>query len=267
MRSLSLALTLSALACTAPGSTDAVRVHGEEVVYAVDGVECRGYLAWDEARDGERPGVLVVHEWWGHNDYARSRALQLAEMGYTAFALDMYGDGKQASHPEDAQRFMGEVMSDLDVAAARFSAAEELLKAHPTTDPERTAAIGYCMGGGVVLQMARRGLDLDGVASFHGMLGTEQRAQPGDIRARLLVLHGAADPFLSEEVVQGFQEEMEAAGADLRFVAYPGAVHAFTNPGATAKGEEFGLPLAYDAEADRESWEELRRFLEELYGA
>jgi len=240
-------------------------IRGQEVTYEADGVQCQGYLAFDASSDAERPGILVVHEWWGHNEYARRRARMLAEMGYTALAVDMYGEGRQAAHPADAQKFMMEVMGDMDAATGRFVAAQNLLMAHSTTDASSTAAIGYCMGGAVVLQMARGGLDLDGVASFHGSLGTTSPAAPGDIKARLLVLHGAADPFVSADDLAGFKREMTAAGVDLRFIEYPGAKHAFTNPAATALGEQFELPLAYDSSADEQSWKALEDFLGELF--
>lgn len=260
-----LALLWTGCAATAT-SGEARGVVGEEVAYAVDGVEMKGYLAYDSGLEGPRPGVLVVHEWWGHNDYARERARMLAELGYTAFALDMYGGGKQAGHPQDAQAFMLEVISDMDGAVARFQEAQRLLEEHATTDPERTAAIGYCFGGAVVLHMARAGLELDGVASFHGSLGTESPAAPGRTRAKVLVLTGGSDPMIPEEQVKAFETEMKAAGVDYELVVYSDAVHAFTNPGATALGEEFGLPLAYDADADRKSWAELKAFLAELFG-
>ena len=264
-------MMLLAAACSSSGisrssSSSVAEIRTEEVTYRAGDVECHGYLAWDASVEGPRPGVLVVHEWWGHNEYARRRARMLASMGYTALALDMFGGGKEASHPEDATKFMMEVMGDLSVARERFEAAKQVLNAHPSTDAAQTSAIGYCMGGGVVLHMARQGLELDGVASFHGSLGTKARAQSGDIKARMLVCHGAADPFVTEEELAGFHGEMEDAGVDLSFVSYPGALHAFTNPGATAKGEEFGLPLAYDEAADHGSWTELERFLGEIYG-
>ncbi len=238
---------------------------GEEVEYDVDGVKLTGYLAYDDAIQGERPGVLVVHEWWGHNDYVRHRADMLAEMGYTALALDMYGDGKAASHPEDAKKFMMEVFSNMDAGTRRFVAAREILENHPTSAAGSTAAIGYCFGGNIVLQMARKGMDLKGVASFHGNLSTQNPAQPGAIKAPILVMHGADDPFVPAEQVDGFKAEMANAGADMRFIAYPGAVHAFTNPGATAMGEQFGLPLKYDEAADTQSWAELDGFLKQVF--
>lgn len=240
-------------------------LRGEPVDYTVGETALRGYMAWDAAVTGPRPGVLVVHEWWGHNDYARERADMLAEMGYTAFALDMYGEGKLAEHPDDAQAFVDEVISDMPGAEARFRAALELLREHPSTDPERTAAIGYCFGGGVVLHMARVGEDLDAVASFHGSLGTAAPAQPGTVKARVLVLNGNEDPMVTPEHVEAFEKEMADAGVDMRFVGYPGAQHSFTNPGATAIGEEFGMPLAYHEEADRQSWAELEEFLAETF--
>jgi dienelactone hydrolase len=241
------------------------KVVGEEIDYDVDGVKLTGYLAYDDAIDGPRPGVLVVHEWWGHNDYVRMRADKLAEMGYTAFALDMYGDGKSATHPEDAQKFMMEVFSNMEAGRKRFEAAREILESHASSDADKTAAIGYCFGGNIVLQMARAGMDLDGVASFHGNLSTQNPAQPDTIQAPILVLHGADDPFVPAEQVDAFKAEMEAANADMTFIAYPGAVHAFTNPDATKAGEEHGLPLVYDEEADTQSWAELESFLDEVF--
>lgn len=243
-------------------------VQTEEVEYSTpDGTTLKGFFAWDSNVSGPRPGIIVVHEWWGHNDYARSRAQQLAALGYTALAVDMYGDGKQADHPDDAAKFMNEVLADLPAGEARFDAALELLKAHPTTDPEGIGAIGYCFGGAVVLHMARRGLDLDAVASFHGNLGAMRTAEPGSIGAKLLVCHGAADPFVPQEQVDAFKSEMDAAQADYRFIAYEGAKHAFTNPGADAYGEEFDLPLAYDAAADEQSWQAMRELFEEVFAA
>ena len=242
-------------------------IRTEEVNYEVGGVKLTGFLAYDANQQGERPGVLVVHEWWGHNDYARMRARMLAEMGYTALALDMYGDGKRADHPDDAQKFMSEVLADMDMAKARFEAGRALLEGHETTDATRTAAIGYCFGGGVVLHMARIGMDLDGVASFHGSLGTETPAKAGAVRSKILVLHGADDPFVSPEAVEAFKKEMADAGADMNFIAYPDTVHSFTNPAATETGEKFDLPLRYREAADKASWAELDAFLTVIFTA
>lgn len=239
-------------------------LRGEEFTYEIDGQPFSGYVAYD-ANSSNVPGVLVVHEWWGYNDYVRMRADMLAEMGYTALALDMYGAGKLADHPESAQQFMMEVVSNMDAAIVRFDTALEILQDHPTVDSTKVAAIGYCFGGGVVLAMARRGIELDAVASFHGSLATPERVQPGTVKGRILVLHGADDPFVSQEELAGFEEEMAAAEVDMRLVAYPGVIHSFTNPAATAVGEAFDMPLRYDAAADSASWRELDTFLADTF--
>ncbi len=251
-----------------PTMTDAATksdIKGEQVTYRAGDTTLKGYIAWDANKPEPRPGVIVVHEWWGHNEYVRRRARMLAEEGYTALAVDMYGDGKEAAHPEDAKKFMMESISNADVAKARFLAAYELLKNHPSTDPTKIAAIGYCFGGAVVLQMARAGADLDGVASFHGNLSTESPAAPGAVKAKILVLHGADDPFVPKEQIDAFKKEMNAAGADYVFIEYPGAVHAFTNPAATENGKKFEMPIAYNEEADKKSWAELQKFLRSLF--
>ena len=240
-------------------------VQGEEVSYQAGDVTMNGYLAYDDSIQGPRPAVLVVHEWWGHNAYARKRADMLAGMGYIALAVDMYGDGKQAEHPEDAGKFAGAVMSNIDTAKARFMAAMEVLTQRSEADPEQVAAIGYCFGGGVVLHMARMGVDLDGVASFHGSLGTKMPAQAGQVKAKLLVLHGADDKFIPPEQVEAFKKEMTDAGVDMEFIAYPGALHSFTNPDADAFAEKFGMPIAYDEAADQQSWAALQGFLEQIF--
>ncbi len=241
------------------------QIEGKAVQYSSGGVVLKGYLAYDKIVTGARPGVLVVHEWWGQNEYVRKRARMLAEMGYTALALDMYGEGKEATHPDDAAKFSSELMKNFDVAKARFMAAMEFLKKQPTVDPDRIAAIGYCFGGGVVLNMARQGVDLKGVASFHGSLAAVKPAEPGHVKAKILVLHGADDKFVKPEQIEAFKQEMKAAGADFEFIAYPGAVHGFTNPDADEYGKKFNLPLAYNAEADKKSWEELKKFLADIF--
>ncbi len=238
---------------------------GEPVEYKANGTVLKGYLAWDDAVKGRRPGVLVVHEWWGHNEYARTRARQLAELGYTALAVDMYGDGKTADHPRTAGLLSGELRKNLPLARKRFEAAVALLRRHQTVDPNRIAAIGYCFGGAIVLEMARQGVDLKGVVSFHGALDTEHPARPGRVKAKVLVLNGADDPFVKPEAIEAFKQEMASAGVDYRFVNYPGAKHSFTNPQATAFGKKFNLPLEYHPEADRQSWAEMKAFLAQVF--
>ena len=214
-------------------------------------------LYYDDSLTQPSAGVVVVHEWWGMDDYTRSRARQLAEAGYSAVAVDMYGNGKIAQHPKDAKAFMTAALANPEAMNKRFNAALSVLDTAPNVDPERHYAIGYCFGGAVVLNQARRGANLAGVASFHGSLGTESPAEPGGIKARVLVATGADDPMVPAEQVGDFVVEMSNAGADLELLSFPGVVHGFTNPGATAKGKEYQMPLAYDADADARSWQAL----------
>lgn len=241
------------------------KIKGMTVEYSTQGTVMKGYLAYDDNIKGQRPGVLVVHEWWGLNDYARMRAKMLAELGYTAFAVDMYGEGKQAMNPDDARKFYSELMKNFDVAKARFIAALDFLKQEPTVDPTRIAAIGYCMGGEIVLNMAREGVDLKGVASFHGNLAAVKPAQPGTIKAKIFVLHGADDKIIPPEQIELFKKEMKSAGADFKLISYPGAMHSFTNPEADALGKKFNMPIAYNAQADKQSWDELKKFLKMIF--
>jgi len=261
---LATAMCLALMVAAAAGCSPAPPkpdIRGQEVTYAAGETTLKGYLAYDAAKEGKRPGVLVVHEWWGLNEYARKRARMLAELGYTALAVDMYGDGKQATHPEDAGKFASAVFQNFDGAKARFLAGMDLLKSQPTVDPEKIAAIGYCFGGGIVLNMARTGMDLDAVVSFHGSLGAAVPATPGGVKARLLVCNGGDDPFVTPEQIEGFRKEMTDAGASFVFRSYPGAKHAFTNPDADRNGKEFNLPLAYNAQADSASWADMKSFL------
>ena len=238
------------------------KVKTRAIEYRQDGTVLQGFIAWDDAQRGKRPGVLVVHEWWGHNEHARNQARRLAEAGYVGFALDMFGKGKVTTHPQDAQAFVSEVTKDPGVVAARFNAALEQLKRDPHVDPQRIAAIGYCFGGAVVLDMARAGADLTAVVTFHGALATKTPAQPGKVKARVLVLAGGADPFVPPEQVEAFKQEMQAAGARFEVVTFPGAKHGFTNPDAG----KFGMDaLAYDAAADRESWAAMLKLFKEVW--
>jgi len=241
------------------------KIQGNTVEYNAQGVVMKGYLAYDENINGKRPGVLVVPEWWGLNGYARIRTRMLAELGYTAMAVDMYGEGKVVMTPDEAGKLSSEAMKNFDVGKARFMAAMDFLKEQPAVDPTRIAAIGYCFGGGVVLNMARQGADLKGVASFHGGLTAVKPAQPGSIKAKILVLHGGADKFVTPEQIEAFRQEMKSAGADFKFVSYPGATHSFTNPEATELGKKFKLPVAYNADADKKSWDEMKKFLSKIF--
>jgi dienelactone hydrolase len=240
----------------------AAEVQTREIEYKEGGTVLQGLMAWDDALKGRRPGVLVVHEWWGHNEHARHQATRLAEAGYVGFALDMYGKGKVTTHPKDAQGFMAEVKKDPMVIPARFHAALELIKQDPHVSADRIAAIGYCFGGAVVLDEARAGADLDAVVSFHGALATKSPAEPGKVRARVLVLTGAADPFVPKEQVEAFTQEMKAAGATFRVTTYPGVKHGFTNPDAGKAGMD---ALEYNAEADKKSWAAMLELLKDVF--
>ena len=256
-------ITLLLLCCWSLPALGAIV--GEPVSYEAEGLTMKGYLAYNDSIAGKRPGILVVHEWWGHNEYTKQRAAMLAELGYTALALDMYGEGKVAAHPDDAGKFAAEVRQNMGVATERFKAALQVLKNHPTVDPDHIAAIGYCFGGGVVLQMAREGLDLDAVVSFHGALATDRPAAPGAVKARILVCDGADDKLVGPDQVKAFHLEMRKAGVDYKFISYPGAKHSFTNPAADIYAEKFGLPVGYNAEADHRSWQDMQDFLKETF--
>ncbi|WP_447751357.1 dienelactone hydrolase family protein [Pseudomonas nicosulfuronedens] len=256
---------LTALLLFAFAASASAAIKTQEIPYeAADGTKLIGYFAYDDAKSGIRPGVLVVHEWWGLNDYAKSRARQLAELGYSALAIDMYGEGKHTEHPEDAKAFMSEALKNADAAKARFQAGLDLLKQQPQTDPSKIAAIGYCFGGKVVLDMARAGLPLAGVASFHGILATQTPAQPGQIKAKILVEHGAADTLVPADSVTAFKTEMDNAKADYKLVIQPGAKHSFTSPDAD-KHKGHGLDVGYDKTADQKSWADLQAFFKEIF--
>ncbi len=239
-----------------------------EIKYKVGQAEFTGYLAFDDAISGLRPGILVVHEWWGHDDYARKRAKMLAALGYTAFALDMYGTGKLARHPEDAKKFMQIAIGQLPEAEKRFKTAYEVLLKQTTVDPKKIAAIGYCMGGGIVMHMARVGaVDLGGIVSFHGSFAfaTQTRSRQGQVKAKVLAFTGGADPFVPIESVQAFVKSMTEAGVDYELKSYPGVKHSFTVSGADKKGKKFGLPLVYDLAADQDSWQRTQVFFNEIF--
>lgn len=234
----------------------------ETVTYKVGDRELTGYVVYDDAISGKRPGVIVVHEWWGHDEYARTRADKLAKEGYTAFALDMYGTGRLASHPKDAKGFMLEVLQNKDIMHSRFKAGLEILKGHETVDSSKTGALGYCFGGNVVLDMARSGIDITAVAAFHASLGATIPATPNSVKAKVKVFNGADDPFIKAENVTELLNGMEVGGADFEYVSYPGVLHSFTSMGATARGQQLSLPLKYDAKADEDSWSRTLAMLE-----
>jgi dienelactone hydrolase len=243
----------------APVANSAVKER--DINYQTDGVVLKGSLAYDDALPGRRPALLVVHEWWGLNEFARNSARRLAEAGYVALALDMYGEGRQAHHPKDAAKFLTEIRTNLPLMKARFDAARDLVQAQPNVDPMRIGAIGYCFGGAVVLEMARAGEDLRGVVSLHGELDTTTPAKAGAVKAEVLVLTGGADPYVPEDQVDALDHELKSAGVRYKIVTYPGVKHSFTVPEATENGKKFDIPDEYNADADKKSWDEMLTFL------
>ena len=238
----------------------------EPVTYKDAATTLKGFIVYDDASKERRPGIVVVHEWWGITQHVRGEARRLAGQGYTAFIADMYGDAKTADNPKDAGTLSGAVRKNPAVMQSRFNAARDTLSKHASVDPKRMGAIGFCFGGSVVLDMARVGTDLAGVAAFHaGLDAAGPYAQAGKVKAKVLVLNGADDPFINADSVVAFKEEMKSAGVDYRYLSYPGAVHAFTNPEATRKGKQFNLPLAYDAVADKQSKAEMTKFFAALF--
>ncbi|MBK6486705.1 MAG: dienelactone hydrolase family protein [Gemmatimonadetes bacterium] len=239
-------------------------VQTREVSYTAGATPLNGFVAWDATVQGKRPGVIVVHEWWGHNEHSNEQARRLARAGFVGFALDMYGDGKNTAHPDSAMAFMQAATGNMDAMVARFEAALEQLKADPNVDPTRIAAIGYCFGGAVVLGMAQSGMDLQAVVSFHGAMPPVVEVPLGSVEARMLVLNGGADPMVPMAAVDSFATRLRVAGATVEVVNYPTAMHGFTNP----KAESFGMAgLKYDATADEESWAAMLKLLEEVFRA
>ena len=251
---LPLAVVLVVLAL-APARGDVVT---ETVGYGHAGTALEGYLAYDEAIAGERPGVLVVHEWWGLNAYAKRRARQLAEMGYVALATDMYGAGKKTKDPTVASNWSDHLSGDVPLWRGRARAGLSVLRERPRTDPERLAAIGYCFGGSTVLQLAYAGADLAGVVSFHGSFPTPPKE--ADVNAAVLVCHGARDPFVEDAAIDEWQKRMDAVGADWHMTTYARARHSFTNPAADDHGID---GVAYNETADRRSWRHMRFFFQQ----
>ncbi|MCE9598115.1 MAG: dienelactone hydrolase family protein [Spirochaetia bacterium] len=259
MKAKLVLIILSAIFVTSACSRK--QVHGEEVTYTAGGVTMKGYVAYDPAVTTKRPGILVVHEWWGNDAYSRKRADMLAELGYTALAVDMYGEGKHAENPDEAGKLAGEIKNNIELSKTRFDAAMEFLKSQATVDSSKIAAIGYCFGGGVALNNARLGADLKAVVSFHGDLKPAKVAEKGKVKAKLLVAQGGADGFVPEKDVEAIKKEMADAGADLTVTVYPGATHVFTNPAADEYARKFKMPIAYNPEGDKKSWEEMKGFL------
>ena len=240
-------------------------VKEEPVTYKDGDTTLKGFVVYDDAKKGKRPGIVVVHEWWGITKHTRDEARKFAEQGYTAFVADMYGDAKTADNPKDASGLMKGLMGNPAGLQSKFNAAMSQLQKHPTVDAKKIGASGYCMGGAVVLNMARAGADLKGVAAFHANLSAQTPAQQGKVKSKVIVMNGADDPFVKPDSIEAFKKEMDAAKVDYKFINYPGAVHAFTNPEATEKGKQFNLPLAYHPEADKQSKAEAAKFFQSVF--
>lgn len=251
-----------------PGSTasptSGMSIKQETVTYTSDTVTMNGFVAYNQNDTGKRPVILIVHEWWGQNEYVKNRARQLASLGYIAMAVDIYGNGKTAENPEQAKALAMPFYQNPQMAKQRFDAAFAKIKTYPVADTNNVAAIGYCFGGGLVLNAARLGSHVKGVVSFHGsLLGTP--VDKNLLKADVLVCHGEADKFVPAEEVAQFKKQMDSVGASYTFKSYAGATHAFTNPDATENGKKFSIPIAYNAAADTASFKDMQDFLKKLF--
>ena len=259
--SISFVLTGFNVSCTAKHEID-----NKTVEYMVNDKVFQGYLAFDGDKKDKRPGILLVHEWWGSNDHIRRRADMLAKLGYTAIAVDMYGNAKQANNFDEAAQLAQEISNNPDIRRERFMAAVDFLKQHETVDPERIAAIGYSFGGNIVLNMALEGTDLDGVVSFYGGFLVDPPTEPAGIKARMLILHGDKDWYVTPQMLAGFKMKMKKAGIKYEMISYEEANHGYTNPDAEALKERFkGMRLEYNEEADKKSWEDMNKFLKTIF--
>jgi dienelactone hydrolase len=256
-------IMLSSSSLGTKGSVTA-NIKEEAVTYTSGGVTLKGFVAYDANLPGKRPAILVVPEWWGLNEYPKMRARKLAESGYIAMAVDVFGDGKIALNPTEAQELTAAFYKDPSLANARLDAALNKIKEYKQTDSQNIAVIGYCFGGYVALNYAKLGADLKGVVSFHGGYG----GAPVDknlLKAKILVCHGANDKFSSQKDAEGFKHKLDSIGADNVLKIYPNATHAFTNPEATATGKKFNMPIEYNADADRDSWNDMKAFFVRIF--
>jgi dienelactone hydrolase len=258
---LSIIALVIAFGCTQK-STTMLKEETSNYISAPDTLQ--GFVVYDQHKIGKRPAVLIVHEWWGMNDYTKMRARQLAELGYMAMAVDLFGHGKNASNPQEAMDLTRPFYGNPQLAKIRLDAALKKIKEYPETDTDNIAAIGYCFGGWVVLNSAKMGADLKGVVSFHGGLSGVP-ANKDLLKAEILVCHGDSDKFVSRKDVQAFKHQMDSIGARYTFKTYANATHAFTNPASTENGKKFNLPIAYNPQADSASWNDMKNFFAALF--
>ncbi len=235
----------------------------EQISYKIEGEKYDGFVYYNDDQKGKRPGILVVHEWWGLNEYSRRRARQLAELGYISMAVDVFGNGKTAEDPNSAQNLAMPFYKNPKLAKNLLDPAIDVLKTYPQTDETKIGAIGYCFGGFVVLNAAKLGADLKGVVSFHGGLGGV-KPEKDLLKAKILVCHGAEDPMTNPDVEE-FKRGMDSVSADYTFKVYPDATHAFSNPNATAKGKKYNMPIRYNEAADKASWNEMKEFFQRIF--
>lgn len=270
--SVSLLLLLSgAIACKkTPENTDAKytknlqkEITTEDLTYSENGKTFKSFLAFDKNKSGKLPVVFIIPEWWGMNDYVKNRAKQLAESGYMAIAVDMYGEGKMVDNPDDAGKLAKPFYGNAELAKQSFEAALKQIEKNEKADTGKMAAIGYCFGGAMALNMARVNEPLKGVISFHGNLMTG--VKPVTNKIPVLVLNGEDDTFVSKDEIASFKKQMDSAGVQYKFVNYPGAIHSFTNPDATAVGKKYKLKVAYNEAADKASWEEMITFFNKIF--
>ena len=240
-------------------------IHTETFPVHLDGKTAKSYLAYSKSANQPQPGVLVIPEFWGLTEYIQRRARQLAELGYCALAVDIYGEGWIAKDVESASSAMNKLLSELEKNSKWLIFHLEELKKLNQTDETKTAVIGYCLGGALSLHLARMGTDIKGAVSFHGDLESQTVIQPNQVKAKVLVCHGSADSMIPEEKVTRFKKEMDTASADYKFIGYPEALHGFTNPQATENGKKFGIPIAYNEQADKASWEEMQKFFNQIF--
>lgn len=237
-------------------------VKTETVEYKYDGKTYKGFIAFDDAAKDKRPGVLVVHEIWGLNDYVKDRAKQLAALGYVAFAGDLFGDGVVTVHPEEAMKMGTEVRKNKEAWLGRAKASLKVLSDHPKVDPKKLAAIGYCFGGSTAQVLAFDGVDLAATVSFHGAIVVPTADQAKAVKGKMLICHGADDAFIKKETIDEFQKVLKDNKVDFTFEAYPGVVHSFTVPDA----EKAGIKgLKYDAAADKKSWESMKKLFADVF--
>jgi len=235
----------------------------DKVTYSIGDKVFKGVIVYDENQVGKRPAILVVHEWWGLTDYPVMRARKLAALGYIAMAVDMYGDGKIAANPTEAQELATPFYKDPQLSKIRLDAALAKLKENKQTDSQNIFAIGYCFGGSVVLNSAKLGTDLKGVVSFHGGLAGVP-ASKDLLKAKILVCHGGIDKFVPDNDISTFKHQLDSIGAEYKFIVYPNATHAFTNPDATKIGKQFNMPIEYNEKADMDSWNDMTMFFNKV---